>query len=341
MPAADPDRPVASRGGARRGQARAVRAPAGSPAASASGPRNAALDAPRADRGSGRPRAGRPVRLTGLVRRHRPLAAPRPGGTSSTGWNGPDGWSGPRPGGPGPRAGGPGATSERRASAGPGSRTDHRLRVPTRPAQRSARRAASARHRDRVSTRQQPRPAGPRPAGRRRGARRGTATRRGGVRRTQAGHPTACRAPAADGTREDRPACHEPADPDRRGRRRDAHVARRLRRSPGRRARRRSAEWATIDDVNGRAQERGEPPFVLVLDSLEDPQNVGTLLRSAEAVGVHGVLFPTHRQAPLSPAAVKASAGAVEHLLLVPVDDLPGGPRRAPRQRAARRRRRW
>ena len=82
--------------------------------------------------------------------------------------------------------------------------------------------------------------------------------------------------------------------------------------------------WATVDDVLARAAERGEPPFVLALDSLEDPQNVGTLLRSAEAVGAHGVLFPTHRQAPLSPAAIKASAGATEHLLLVPVDDLPG-----------------
>jgi len=82
--------------------------------------------------------------------------------------------------------------------------------------------------------------------------------------------------------------------------------------------------YAGLDDVLARAVERGEPPFVLVLDSLEDPQNVGTLLRSAEAAGVHGVLFPTHRQAPLSPAAIKASAGAVEHLLLCPVDDLPG-----------------
>ena len=63
---------------------------------------------------------------------------------------------------------------------------------------------------------------------------------------------------------------------------------------------------------------------MLVLDSLEDPQNVGTLLRSAEASGVHGAIFPTHRQAPLTPAAVKASAGAVEHLRLAPVDDLPG-----------------
>ena len=82
--------------------------------------------------------------------------------------------------------------------------------------------------------------------------------------------------------------------------------------------------WAGIEDILARAVERGEPPFVLVLDSLEDPQNVGTLLRSAEAAGVHGVLFPTHRQAPLTPAAIKASAGAVEHLLLSPVDDLPG-----------------
>jgi len=81
--------------------------------------------------------------------------------------------------------------------------------------------------------------------------------------------------------------------------------------------------WSSPDDVLARAKERREPPFVLVLDSLEDPQNVGTLLRSAEAAGVHGVIFPTHHQAPLTPAAVKASAGAVEHLLLCPVDDLP------------------
>ena len=81
---------------------------------------------------------------------------------------------------------------------------------------------------------------------------------------------------------------------------------------------------AAVTDVLARAIERGEPAFVLALDSLEDPQNVGTLLRSAEAAGVHGVIFPTRRQAPLSPAAIKASAGATEHLLLAAVDDLPG-----------------
>jgi 23S rRNA (guanosine2251-2'-O)-methyltransferase len=83
--------------------------------------------------------------------------------------------------------------------------------------------------------------------------------------------------------------------------------------------------WATLDDVLALARMRGEPPFVLALDHLEDPQNVGTLLRSAEACGVHGVIFPTRGAAPISPAAIKTSAGAVEHLLLVPIPDLAGG----------------
>ncbi len=82
--------------------------------------------------------------------------------------------------------------------------------------------------------------------------------------------------------------------------------------------------WAGLDDILATAAQRGEAPLVLALDSLEDPQNVGTLLRSAEASGVHGALFPTRRQAPLTPSAIKASAGAVEHLALAPVDDLPG-----------------
>ena len=81
-------------------------------------------------------------------------------------------------------------------------------------------------------------------------------------------------------------------------------------------------QFAGLDDLLARAIERKEASFVIVLDSLEDPQNFGSLLRTAEACGVHGVVYPTHRQAPLSAAAIKASAGAVEHLLLVPVDDL-------------------
>jgi 23S rRNA (guanosine2251-2'-O)-methyltransferase len=81
---------------------------------------------------------------------------------------------------------------------------------------------------------------------------------------------------------------------------------------------------ADVDAILARARERKEAPFVLVLDSLEDPQNFGTLLRSAEACGVHGVIYPTRRSAPLSPAAIKASAGATEHLVLAAVDDLAG-----------------
>ena len=79
---------------------------------------------------------------------------------------------------------------------------------------------------------------------------------------------------------------------------------------------------ATLDDVLTLASQRGQAPFVLVLDSLEDPQNFGTLLRSAEATGVHGVIYPARRAVPLTPAAIKAAAGATEHLLLAPVADL-------------------
>ncbi|MBI3360707.1 MAG: 23S rRNA (guanosine(2251)-2'-O)-methyltransferase RlmB, partial [Chloroflexi bacterium] len=64
------------------------------------------------------------------------------------------------------------------------------------------------------------------------------------------------------------------------------------------------------------AQSRGEPPFVLLLDLLQDPQNVGTLLRTAEAVGVHGVVLQERRSAEITPAVANASAGAVEHLLI-------------------------
>ena len=81
---------------------------------------------------------------------------------------------------------------------------------------------------------------------------------------------------------------------------------------------------ADVETILAAARQRDEPPFVLVLDSLEDPQNFGTLLRSGEAAGVHGVVYPTHHAAPLSPAAIKAAAGATEHLSLAAVDDLPG-----------------
>jgi 23S rRNA (guanosine2251-2'-O)-methyltransferase len=74
--------------------------------------------------------------------------------------------------------------------------------------------------------------------------------------------------------------------------------------------------WADLEGMLGRARSAGHDPFVLVLEHLQDPTNFGTLLRSAEAAGVDGVVFPERGAAPLSAAAVKASAGASEHLLL-------------------------
>jgi 23S rRNA (guanosine2251-2'-O)-methyltransferase len=71
-----------------------------------------------------------------------------------------------------------------------------------------------------------------------------------------------------------------------------------------------------LQDILECAKTRQEPLFVLVLDMLQDPQNLGTLLRTAEAVGVHGVILPLRRAAGITPAVVHASAGATEHLIL-------------------------
>jgi 23S rRNA (guanosine2251-2'-O)-methyltransferase len=72
----------------------------------------------------------------------------------------------------------------------------------------------------------------------------------------------------------------------------------------------------TLDDILENAQKRGEPLFVLILDTLQNPQNLGTLIRTAEAVGIHGVAIPSHRAAEVTPAVVSASAGASEHMLV-------------------------
>jgi 23S rRNA (guanosine2251-2'-O)-methyltransferase len=61
---------------------------------------------------------------------------------------------------------------------------------------------------------------------------------------------------------------------------------------------------------------KGEPPFLLILDSLQDPQNFGTLIRTAEAIGVHGIVIPLARSVEVTPAVVNASSGASEHMLI-------------------------
>jgi len=74
--------------------------------------------------------------------------------------------------------------------------------------------------------------------------------------------------------------------------------------------------YSDLTDILDRAAERGEPPFILILDALQDPQNFGSLLRTAEVVGVHGVIMPLARSVDVTPAVVSASAGASEHLLI-------------------------
>lgn len=74
--------------------------------------------------------------------------------------------------------------------------------------------------------------------------------------------------------------------------------------------------YAHLGLMLDKAKAGSAPPFFLILDTLQDPQNLGTLLRSAEAVGVHGVILPLRSTATVTPAVVNASSGASEHLLI-------------------------
>jgi 23S rRNA (guanosine2251-2'-O)-methyltransferase len=74
--------------------------------------------------------------------------------------------------------------------------------------------------------------------------------------------------------------------------------------------------YVPLDEILEVARSRGEPPLILLLDLLQDPQNVGSLLRTAESVGVHGVVLQRRRAVGITPAVVNASAGAVEHMLV-------------------------
>jgi 23S rRNA (guanosine2251-2'-O)-methyltransferase len=74
--------------------------------------------------------------------------------------------------------------------------------------------------------------------------------------------------------------------------------------------------YVQLEDILARAAELGEAPFLLILDTLQNPQNLGTLLRTAEAVGMHGVLLPLRHTVDVTPAVVNASSGASEHMLV-------------------------
>lgn len=74
--------------------------------------------------------------------------------------------------------------------------------------------------------------------------------------------------------------------------------------------------YVELFDILDLSHGRNEPLFVLALDVIQNPQNLGTLLRTAEVAGVHGVIIPQHRAAEVTPAVVSASAGASEHMLI-------------------------
>jgi 23S rRNA (guanosine2251-2'-O)-methyltransferase len=77
-----------------------------------------------------------------------------------------------------------------------------------------------------------------------------------------------------------------------------------------------------LDEILNRAKKLAAPPFIVALDHVEDPHNLGAILRTVEAVGAHGVLLPKQRAANVTPAVVKASAGAAEHVWIAQIPNL-------------------
>jgi 23S rRNA (guanosine2251-2'-O)-methyltransferase len=80
--------------------------------------------------------------------------------------------------------------------------------------------------------------------------------------------------------------------------------------------------YASVEQILDVAGQRGEKPFVLILDEIEDPHNLGALIRSAECAGVHGVIIPKHHSAPVNSTVVKTSAGATAHIAVAEVTNI-------------------
>lgn len=87
-------------------------------------------------------------------------------------------------------------------------------------------------------------------------------------------------------------------------------------------ARASAIEYAQVDDILKKAGQAGEKPFIIILDGIEDPHNLGAIIRSADASGAHGVIIPKRRGASLTYAVGKASAGAVEYVPVARVSNL-------------------
>ena len=82
-------------------------------------------------------------------------------------------------------------------------------------------------------------------------------------------------------------------------------------------------EYATVEDILNAAREKGEPPLIVICDELSDPHNLGAVIRTAECAGAHGVIIPKRRSAGLTAIVAKTSAGAVAHLPVARVPNIP------------------
>ena len=80
--------------------------------------------------------------------------------------------------------------------------------------------------------------------------------------------------------------------------------------------------YADLDDLFARASARGEPPFLVILDGIEDPHNLGAIIRTAECAGAHGVIIGKHRACAVTPTVQKVSAGATEHMAVARVNNI-------------------
>jgi len=83
-----------------------------------------------------------------------------------------------------------------------------------------------------------------------------------------------------------------------------------------------AVRYSSLGEILGIAKSREEPPFIIVLDGIEDPQNLGSIIRSAECAGAHGIIIPEHRAVGITPAVVRVAAGATEHMKVAIVDKI-------------------
>ena len=81
-------------------------------------------------------------------------------------------------------------------------------------------------------------------------------------------------------------------------------------------------DYSTVDDILATAKEKGEDPFIFILDEIEDPHNLGAIIRTANLAGAHGVIIPKHRAVGLTATVVKASAGALNYTPVAKVTNI-------------------